>query len=50
MARKRFKPEQIIHMLREAEIRLAGGSTAGEVCRALGIWTDPGFPDMSGLF
>jgi hypothetical protein len=23
MARKRFKPEQIIHMLREAEIKLA---------------------------
>jgi transposase-like protein len=37
MARKGFKPEQIIHMLREAEIRLAGGSTVGEVCRALGI-------------
>jgi transposase-like protein len=37
MARKRFKPEQIIHMLREAEVRLASGSTVGEVCRALGI-------------
>ena len=37
MARKRFKPEQIIQMLREAEIRLAGGSTTGEVCRSLGI-------------
>ena len=37
MARKGFKPEQIIHMLREAEVRLAGGITAGEVCRALGI-------------
>ena len=37
MARKGFKPEQIIHMLREAEVRLAGGSTVGEVSRALGI-------------
>ncbi len=37
MARKGFKPEQIIHMLREAEVRLGGGSTVGEVCRALGI-------------
>jgi len=37
MARKRFKPEQIIHMLQEAEVRLAGGSTVGEVCGALVI-------------
>jgi putative transposase len=37
MARKRFKPEQIIHMLREAEIKLASGSKVGEVCRSLGI-------------
>jgi transposase-like protein len=37
MARKRFKPEQIIPMLREAEIKLASGSTVGEVCRSLGI-------------
>jgi transposase-like protein len=37
MARKRFKPEEIIHKLREAEIKLAAGSTIPEVCRALGI-------------
>ena len=37
MARKRFKSEQIIHMLREAEIKVASGSTVGEVCRSLGI-------------
>jgi transposase-like protein len=36
MAREGFKPEQIIHMLREAEVRLVGGSTVGEVCRATG--------------
>ena len=37
MGRRRFKPEQIIHMLREAEIRLVGGKTTGEVCPGLGI-------------
>ena len=30
-------PGQIIGMLCEAQVRLAGGSTVGEVCRALGI-------------
>ena len=37
MGRRHFKPEQIIHMLREAEIKLAGGRRIGEVCRELGI-------------
>ena len=37
MGRRQYKPEQIIHMLREAEIKLAVGQTTGEVCRALGI-------------
>ncbi len=37
MGRKHFKPEQIIHMLREAEIKLAGGKKIGEVCRELTI-------------
>ena len=37
MGRKHFKPEQIIHMLREAEIKLAGGKKVGEVCRELAI-------------
>ena len=37
MGRRHFKPEQIIHMLREAEIKLAGGKRIGEVCRELGI-------------
>ena len=37
MGRRHFKPEQIIHMLREAEIKLAGGKTIGEVSRELGI-------------
>ncbi len=37
MGRKQFRPEQIIHMLREAEIKLAGGKKIGEVCRELAI-------------
>ena len=37
MSRKRYKPEQIINMLREAEVFLSGGRTVGEVCRSLGI-------------
>ncbi len=37
MGRRHFKPEQIIHMLREAEIKLAGGKKIGEVCRELGV-------------
>ncbi len=37
MGRRHFKPEQVIHMLREAEIKLAGGKKIGEVCRELGI-------------
>jgi len=37
MSRKRYKPEQIINMLREAEVSLSGGRTVGEVCRSLGI-------------
>ena len=35
MGRRHFKPEQIIHILRETEIKLAGGKTTGEVCREL---------------
>lgn len=37
MGRRHFKPEQIIHMLREAEIKLAGGNPTGEVCPEMGI-------------
>lgn len=37
MRRKRYKPEQIIYVLREAEVGLSGGQTAGEICRSLGI-------------
>jgi putative transposase len=37
MARKRFSPEQIITMLREAEVLLNQSSPVAEVCRKLGI-------------
>jgi putative transposase len=37
MGRKRFTAEQIINMLREAEMLLNQGSTVGEVCRKLGV-------------
>jgi len=37
MSRKRFKPEQIINLLREAEVGLSQGGRIGEVCRTLGI-------------
>ena len=37
MARKRFTPEQIISMLREAEVKLSQGKKVKEICRRLGI-------------
>ena len=37
MAKKTYKPEEIIHKLREAEVRLSQGATVAEVTRALGV-------------
>ena len=37
MARKRYRVEQIISKLREAEVELAKGAKTPEVCRKLGI-------------
>ena len=37
MSRKRYTAEQIIGMLREAEVSLSQGQTVGQVCRGLGI-------------
>ncbi|MBS7668142.1 IS3 family transposase [Croceicoccus gelatinilyticus] len=37
MARKRYTPEQIIGMLREAEVRLSQGEKIGSIARLLGI-------------
>ena len=34
MARKRYTPEQIIGILREAEVRLSHGEKIGEISRA----------------
>ena len=37
MARKRYTTEQIIGLLREAEVRLGQGQTIGTICRGFGI-------------
>lgn len=37
MSRKKYKPEQIIGMLREAEVRLSQGQTVGEICRSFSV-------------
>ena len=37
MSPKRYTPEQIISMLREAEVALSQGQSVGQVCRGLGI-------------
>ncbi|MFC7738914.1 IS3 family transposase [Roseomonas sp. GCM10028921] len=37
MPGKRLTPEQIIGLLRQAEVELAQGRTVGEVCRGLGV-------------
>lgn len=37
MGAKRYKPEEIISKLREAEVLLAEGTSVGEVVRRLGV-------------
>jgi transposase-like protein len=37
MAKKRFSPEQIITYLRQVEIMVSQGKTAGEACRQIGV-------------
>ena len=37
MGKKRFKAEQIIKMLREADVEVAKGQSIAHVCRKLGI-------------
>ena len=37
MSRDRYTPEKVISILREAEILLAQGLAAGEICRQLAI-------------
>lgn len=35
--KKHHTAEQIIHLLRQAEVELAGGQTVPQVCRKLGV-------------
>lgn len=37
MPKKNFTPEQIIGMLRKAEVQLSQGQTASTLCRQLGV-------------
>ena len=37
MSRKRYTPEQIIGILREAEVRLSQGQSVSEICRGFGV-------------
>ena len=37
MGARRYKPEEIILKLREAEVLLTGGVSVGEVVRRLGV-------------
>ena len=37
MSGKRYSPEKIIGMLREAEVALSQGLTVGQICRQLSI-------------
>ena len=37
MPKKRYSPEEIIAMLREAEVRLGQGETVGQICRMLAV-------------
>jgi len=37
MGRKRYTPEQIVHLLREAEVLLSQGKTVPVMCRELGF-------------
>lgn len=37
MPRKRFKPEEIIQQLREAEVLLSQGKNVAEACRQIGV-------------
>ena len=37
MARRLFRPEQIINKLREAEVLISQGATIGKACRKIGI-------------
>ena len=44
MPRKRYSPEEIIAMLREAEVRLSQGETVGQICRMLAVSEQSYYP------
>ena len=44
MARKRYTTEQIIGLLREAEVRLGQGQAIGTICRGFGISEQSYYP------
>ena len=37
MSTKRYKPEQIVNLLRQVEVVIANGKTAPQACRDIGI-------------
>jgi transposase-like protein len=37
MAKKHHTPEQIIHLLRQAEVELSSGQAVAQVCRKVGV-------------
>jgi putative transposase len=37
MPKKRYSPEEIIAMLREADVRLSQGEKIGQICRVLAV-------------
>ena len=37
MARKRYKPEEVVNKLREVDVALATGKTVAEACRDIGV-------------
>jgi putative transposase len=39
MSRERYKPEQIVNLLRQIEVEVANGKTTPQACRDAGIHT-----------
>lgn len=37
MARKRYSAEEIVNLLRWAEVEISGGKTIAEACKAIGV-------------
>ena len=39
MSRERYKPEQVVNLLRQIEVEIANGKTTPQACRDAGIHT-----------